>query len=50
MIEFPFEVKSMNISSSLQIDTKVYQEKVEILKDLYSKVSSKVEHYFVYQY
>ena len=43
---FLFEVKSMNISSSLQIDTKVYQEKVEILKDLYSKVSSKVEHYF----
>ncbi len=43
---FLFEVKSMNISSSLQIDTKVYQEKVEILKALYSKVSSKVEHYF----
>ena len=43
---FLFEVKSMNISSSLQIDTKVYQEKVEILKDLYSKVSSKIEHYF----
>lgn len=43
---FLFEVKSMNISSSLQIDTKVYQGKVEILKDLYSKVSSKVEHYF----
>lgn len=43
---FLFEVKSMNISSSLQIDTKVYQKKVEILKDLYSKVSSKVEHYF----
>lgn len=43
---FLFEVKSMNISSSLQIDTKVYQEKEEILKDLYSKVSSKVEHYF----
>ena len=43
---FLFEVKSMNISSSLQSDTKVYQEKVEILKDLYSKVSSKVEHYF----
>lgn len=43
---FLFEVKSMNNSSSLQIDTKVYQEKVEILKDLYLKVSSKVEHYF----
>lgn len=43
---FLFEVKSMNNSSSLQIDSKVYQEKVEILKDLYLKVSSKVEHYF----
>lgn len=43
---FLFEVKSMNNSSSLQIDTKVYEEKVRILKDLYLKVSSKVDHYF----
>lgn len=43
---FLFEVKSMNNSSFLQIDTNVYQEKVRILKDLYLKVSSKIDHYF----
>ena len=43
---FLFEVKSLNTSSSLQIDSSEYKEKVKLLKDLYLKVSSKVNHYF----
>lgn len=43
---FLFEVKSTNNSSALQIDSTAYLEKVKLLKDLYLKVSSKVDHYF----
>lgn len=43
---FLFEVKSLNTSASLNVDPAEYQQKVNLLKDLYLKVSSKVDHYF----
>lgn len=43
---FLFEVKSINNSPSFKIDSTEYLEKVKLLKDLYLKVSSKVDHYF----
>ena len=36
----------MNTSASLNVDHAEYQQKVNLLKDLYLKVSSKVDHYF----
>lgn len=43
---FLFEVKSVNISNSKSFNSEEYLDKVRILKDLYFKVSSKVNHYF----
>jgi len=44
---FLFEVKSVNKSNSIHVNsTAEYMDKVCILKDLYLKVSSKVNHYF----
>ncbi|MCQ2199586.1 MAG: DEAD/DEAH box helicase family protein [Paludibacteraceae bacterium] len=41
-----FEVKSLNMSNSLSIDSEEYRDKVSTLKDFYTEVSRKVDHYF----
>ena len=41
-----FEVKSVNISGSLNIDSEDYKAKVKSLKEFYTAVSSKVPYYF----
>lgn len=43
---FIFEVKSLNCSATLNIDSEDYTQKVVSLKALYQAVSSKIDDYF----
>ena len=43
---FLFEVKSLNVSSSLNIDSEEYQGKIATLKNLYSEVSKLLKDYY----
>lgn len=45
---FLFEVKSLNESSSLNISSEEYKQKISALLELYKAVSEKVEHYFCF--
>ncbi len=39
-----FEVKSLNVSGSMSIDSDEYKEKVKVLKELYTAVSKVTPH------
>jgi len=45
---FLFEVKSLNESSSLNISTEEYTQKISTLLEFYKAVSEKVEHFFCF--
>ncbi|MBO6258746.1 MAG: hypothetical protein J6M93_05390, partial [Succinivibrio sp.] len=45
---FLFEVKSLNESSSQNISSEEYKQKISALLAFYKAVSEKVEHYFCF--